>query len=101
MIRPMNMYRRPGSRFWTALLLLFALFAAQQLVAEHIHLDKKPTEFCNLCFNHMPAAAERAFQLPQPAPLVTYREQSAPVPRDCQPERQSARGPPAPLQYTA
>jgi len=77
------------------MLLLFALFAAQQALAEHIHVDKKPGEICNLCFNHMPAAAGSEFLVPQPAPLNTYCLQSAPVPRDCQPERQSARGPPS------
>ena len=88
---------RPRPRLWTALLLLLALFAAQPLLAEHIHLEQKPGEFCNLCFNHMPAAAESALERLQPAPPAIYGVQSAPVPRDCQPERQSARGPPSAL----
>ena len=90
----MNMYTRQRPRFWASLLLLLALLAAQPILAEHIHLDKKPGEFCELCFNHMPAAAGSDFQLLQPAPAVTYCDERAPVPGDCQPERQSARAPP-------
>ncbi|SFC06612.1 hypothetical protein SAMN05660479_01031 [Microbulbifer thermotolerans] len=86
-----------NSRFWACLLLLLALLAAQPLWAEHIHLKNGQVELCDLCFNHMPAAFGSDFKLDQPAPAVLYNIQSAPVPRDCQPERQRARAPPAHL----
>lgn len=88
-----------GSRFWASLLLLLALVAAQPLWAEHIHLESGKVELCDLCFNHMPAAPGGAFEFTQPAPVVLYSTQSAPVPRDCQPERQSARAPPVTLSH--
>ncbi|WP_323846401.1 hypothetical protein [Microbulbifer magnicolonia] len=92
-------HSRQRSRFWASLLLLLALLAAQPLWAEHIHLNDGQVELCDLCFNHMPAALGSDFQFAQPAPAVLYSIQSAPVPRDCQPERQNARGPPAYLPH--
>lgn len=88
---------RHQSRYWTSLLLLLALLAAQPLWAEHIHLDDGPVELCDLSFNHMPAVIGSDFNFTQPAPAVLYSSQSAPIARDCQPERQSARAPPASL----
>ncbi len=85
---------RQRSHFWASLLLLLALLAAQPLWAMHIHLDGGQVELCDLCFNHMPAAFGSGFQFDQPAPAVHYSTRSAPIPRDCQPERQSARAPP-------
>lgn len=90
-------HSRQRSRFWASLLLLLALLAAQPLWAEHIHLDNGQAELCDLCFNHMPAAIGSGFYFAQPAPLVLYATQSAPILRDCQPERQSARAPPTSL----
>jgi len=87
------------SRYWASLLLLLALLAAQPLWAEHIHLDNGQVELCDLCFNHMPAALGGDFHFAQPAPVALHRVQTAPVPRDCQPERQSARGPPVYLSF--
>lgn len=95
MIGPMVSLTRHKSRFWASLLLLLALLAAQPLWAEHIHLDNGQVELCDLCFNHMPGAAGSDFHFQQPAPAPLYTTRSAPVPRDCQPERQSARAPPA------
>lgn len=90
-------YSRQRSRFWASLLLLLALLAAQPLWAEHIHLTNGQAELCDLCFNHMPAAIGSDLHFVQPAPLGLHSILSAPVPRDCQPERQSARAPPATL----
>lgn len=92
-------FPRQKSRFWASLLLLLALLAAQPLWAEHIHLDVGQAELCDLCFNHMPAALGSDLQLSQPAPAVPYSTPCAPAPRDCQPERQSARAPPFPLSH--
>lgn len=90
---------RQQSRFWASLVLLLAMLAAQPLWAEHIHLDDGQVELCDLCFNHMPGAIGSDFQFAQPAPVILYNSQSAPVPRDCQPERQSARAPPVSLAH--
>lgn len=92
-------YRHQMPRFWASLLLLLALLAAQPLWAEHIHLNDGQVELCDLCFNHMPAAHGSDLQFSQPAPAVLYTNPGAPAPRDCQPERQSARAPPVSLSH--
>lgn len=85
---------RQRSRLWASLLLLFALLAVQPVWAAHIHLDNSASEQCDLCFNHMPAALGSEYRFEQADLSPLYRAQQAPVARDCQPERQSARAPP-------
>ena len=92
-------HSRHRFRVWTSLLLLLALLAAQPLWAKHIHLESDKAELCDLCFNHVPAAPGSAVGLTQPAPVVLYATEPAPIPHGCQPERQSARAPPTTLSH--
>ena len=80
---------------WVSFVLLFALMLAQPVLAEHIHIDDKAHELCDLSHNHTPAPAGSEFTFSTPNLATLYIEQQAPVALDCQPERQSARGPPA------
>lgn len=91
------MYPRHKTPVWVSFVLLFALMLAQPVLAEHIHIDDRSHQLCDLSHNHTPApvGSEYTFTSPDLAPL--YCEQQAPVALDCQPERQSARGPPAHL----
>ncbi|WP_428819434.1 hypothetical protein [Microbulbifer sp. MCCC 1A16149] len=93
----MTMYPRHKTPVWVSFVLLFALMLAQPVLAEHIHIDDRSHQLCDLSHNHTPApvGSEYTFTSPDLAPL--YCEQQAPVALDCQPERQSARGPPAHL----
>ncbi|MFV8780923.1 hypothetical protein ACNKU7_00755 [Microbulbifer sp. SA54] len=93
----MNMRSSHKSRFWASLVLLLAFICAQPVLAEHIHLQDKSHELCELCFNHMPAAVSGPFVYIREDLAPLYIQQQAPVARDSQPERQNARGPPAPL----
>ncbi len=96
-IRPMNICSRHKTPVWVSFVLLLALMLAQPALAEHIHIDEQAHAMCDLSNNHTPAPAgsEFTFESTDLAPL--YIEQQAPVALDCQPERQSARGPPAHL----
>jgi len=87
----------PGNktRYWASLVLLFAFICAQPVLAEHIHIQDKSHELCEICFNHMPAAVSNPFTYAGDDLAPLYIQQQAPVARDCQPERQTARGPPA------
>ena len=91
----MTMHPRHKTPAWVSFVLLFALLLAQPVLAEHIHIEDKAHAMCDLSHNHTPAPAgsEFTFESSNLAPL--YIEQQAPVALDCQPERQSARGPPA------
>ena len=98
-IAGMVKHSRQKSNLWTALLLLLALLAVQPVLAEHIHFVDPSHELCDLCFNQMPAAPGSEYRLAIPAATFLYFTQSAPIPRDSQPERQSARAPPAHLPH--
>ncbi|WP_160152107.1 hypothetical protein [Microbulbifer sp. ALW1] len=91
----MNMSYRHKTPVWVSFVLLFALMLAQPVLAEHIHIDDRSHQLCDLSHNHTPApvGSEFSFISDDLAPL--YIEQQSPVALDCQPERQSARGPPA------
>ncbi|MEW5248689.1 hypothetical protein [Microbulbifer discodermiae] len=91
------MVKHPRQRtpIWASLLLLVALITAQPVLAEHIHFADPAHELCDICFNHMPATLGSEYRmLPAAAPLTPFSH-SAPVASDSQPERQSARAPPA------
>ncbi|SHF22536.1 hypothetical protein SAMN04487965_1677 [Microbulbifer donghaiensis] len=98
-IHRMVIHSRQRSRFWASLLLLIALIAAQPVLAEHIHFKDPTHELCDLCFNQMPAAPGSEYRTYLPARTFHYLTQSAPVPGDSQPERQSARAPPVRLSF--
>ncbi|MBY6191133.1 hypothetical protein [Microbulbifer agarilyticus] len=91
----MNLCPRHKTPVWVSLCLLFALMLAQPVAAEHIHIEDRAHQLCDLSNNHAPAlgGSDLTFVSDDLAPL--YIEQQAPAARDCQPERQSARGPPA------
>ncbi|MFD1216999.1 MULTISPECIES: hypothetical protein [Microbulbifer] len=95
----MNKFPSHTTRIWATLVLLLAFISAQPVLAEHIHIDDPSHKLCELSGNHVPApaATEFTFTTPDLAPL--YNHQQAPVAYDCQPERQSARGPPALLSH--
>lgn len=93
----MTMYPRHKTPVWVSLVLLFALTLAQPVLAEHIHIDDRSHQLCDLSHNHTPAPVGSAFTFTTEDLAPLYIEQQAPVALDCQPERQSARGPPAPL----
>ncbi|MFI2812130.1 MULTISPECIES: hypothetical protein [Microbulbifer] len=99
MIPAMNTRSRHKSNLWTALLLLMALLSAQPVLAEHIHFVDPSHELCDVCFHQMSAAAGSEYRAIMPAPVTHYLRQSAPVPGDSQPERQTARAPPASLSH--
>ena len=90
----MNLYTRHKTPVWVSFVLLFALMLAQPVLAEHIHIDDQSHKLCDLSHNHTPApvGSEFSYVAEDLAPL--YTQQQSPVARDCQPERQSARGPP-------
>lgn len=91
----MNLTSRHRTPVWVSFVLLFALMLAQPVLAEHIHIDDKAHELCELSHNHTPALASSEFTFCTEDLAPLYTEQQAPVALDCQPERQSARGPPA------
>ncbi|WP_141398498.1 MULTISPECIES: hypothetical protein [Microbulbifer] len=86
---------RQQSRLWASLFVLLAMLAAQPVLAEHVHFVDTSHELCDICSNQMPAAPGSEYQAFVPSGSYLYVAQAAPVPRDCQPERQNARGPPA------
>lgn len=90
----MNRYPRHRARFWASLALLLAFVSAQSVLAEHIHIEERAHIQCDLSHNHTPAPVsdELTYAAEDLAPL--YIQQQAPAARDCQPERQCARGPP-------
>lgn len=91
----MNRYSRHNTPIWVSFVLLFALVLAQPVLAEHIHIDDPAHKLCDLSHNHTPApvGSEYIYTAENLAPL--YLQQQSPVARDCQPERQTARGPPS------
>ncbi|WP_299594365.1 hypothetical protein [uncultured Microbulbifer sp.] len=91
----MNLSSRHKTPVWVSFVLLFALMLAQPVLAEHIHIDDKAHELCDLSHNHTPAPAGSEFTFVSDDLAPLYIQQQAPVALDCQPERQSARGPPA------
>ncbi|WP_105102397.1 hypothetical protein [Microbulbifer pacificus] len=80
---------------WVTFVLLFALTLAQPVLAEHIHIDDRSHQLCDLSHNHTPAPVGSEFTFASLNLATLYTEQQAPVALDCQPERQTARGPPA------
>nr|WP_010133127.1 hypothetical protein [Microbulbifer agarilyticus] len=91
----MNLRPRHKTPVWVSLCLLFALMLAQPVVAEHIHIEDRAHQLCDLSHNHAPAlgGGSITFVSDDLAPLCI--EQQAPAALDCQPDHQSARGPPA------
>ncbi|GAB2513117.1 hypothetical protein [Microbulbifer agarilyticus] len=96
----MNQCPRHKTPVWVSLCLLFALVLAQPVLAEHIHIEESAHTMCDLSGNHAPAlgGSDLTFASNDLAPL--YIKQQAPVALDAQPERQSARGPPALLSFS-
>ncbi|WP_345550869.1 hypothetical protein [Microbulbifer aestuariivivens] len=88
---------RHQTRIWLSLAMLLALLAAQPVLAEHVHLVDSAHELCDICSHQMPAAPGSEYATFAAVGSTLYITQGAPAPRDCQPERQNARGPPAPL----
>lgn len=99
-MRGMVTLKRRKSHYWASLFLLLALVAAQPLWAEHFHVGNSQVELCDLCCMHTPAALGSELLLVQAEPQSHYNRPSAPAPRDCQPERQSARAPPQFLSFS-
>ncbi|AOS96127.1 hypothetical protein AUP74_00657 [Microbulbifer aggregans] len=97
MIRTMITQFRQQSRLWASLVLLLAMLAAQPVLAEHVHFVDTSHELCDICSHQMPAAPGSEYQALEAVGSYLYVAQGAPVPRDSQPERQNARGPPATL----
>ncbi|SDK62925.1 hypothetical protein [Microbulbifer yueqingensis] len=95
----MNRHPRHKSNLWTALLLLMALLSAQPILAEHVHFVDPSHELCDLSFHQLSTAAGNEYRVALPLAVTGYLRQSAPVPGDSQPERQTARGPPALLSH--
>ncbi|MCQ3829014.1 hypothetical protein HXX02_06130 [Microbulbifer elongatus] len=91
----MNIRSRHKTPVWVSFVLLFALVLAQPALAEHIHIDDQAHAMCDLSNNHTPAPAGSVFLYVFADMAPRYIEQQAPVALDCQPESQSARGPPA------
>jgi len=91
----MNKFPSHTTRIWATLVLLLAFISAQPVLAEHIHIDDQSHKLCELSSNHAPALVGNEFSFSSQDLAPLYLEQQAPVAHDCQPERQTARGPPA------
>ncbi|MBN8429843.1 hypothetical protein JF535_03150 [Microbulbifer salipaludis] len=93
----MTMHPRHKTPVWVSFVLLFALMLAQPVLAEHIHIEERAHSMCDLSHNHTPAPAGTEFTFVSADLAPLYIQQQAPAALDCQPERQSARGPPVHL----